>query len=131
MSTASMNEYIECRADAAIVNHVIEYKPLVADYFKEQDITQALKIIFCESSGKKNAKGRNRDGTEDIGIWQFNDRTWAWLKPKLGIISDRTDAVVSTKVAAWLVYNDGWHHWNSSKSCWKGTNNALLQYKER
>ena len=52
MSTASMNEYIECRADAAIVNHVIEYKPLVADYFKEQDITQALKIIFCESSGE-------------------------------------------------------------------------------
>ena len=99
--------------------------------FKEEDITQALKIIFCESSGKKYAKGRNKDGTEDIGIWQFNDRTWAWLKPKLSIISDRTDAVVSTKVASWLVYNDGWHHWNSSKSCWKGTNNALLQYKER
>lgn len=131
MSVSTMPEYIECRADAAIVNNVIEYRPLVAEYFKEEDITQALKIIFCESSGKKYAKGRNKDGTEDIGIWQFNDRTWAWLKPKLSIISDRTDAVVSTKVASWLVYNDGWHHWNSSKGCWKGTNNALLQYKER
>ena len=61
------------------------------------------------------------DGTKDVGLWQFNDDNWAWLKGKLGIISDRTNPEVSTAVAAWLVYNDGWHHWNSSKHCWKGT----------
>ena len=125
MSVSTMPEYIECRADAAIVNNVIEYRPLVAEYFKEEDITQALKIIFCESSGKKYAKGRNKDGTEDIGIWQFNDRTWAWLKAKLSIISDRTDAVVSSKDASWIGYNDGRDRWNRLKSWWNETNNGL------
>ena len=101
-----------------ITGHAFLYGPTT--------ITSDSSIIYCESSGRPLAVGNNTNGTRDVGLWQFNDDTWAWLKPKLGIISKRTNPEVSTAVAAWLVYNDGWHHWNSSKHCWKGTDNDLL-----
>lgn len=121
--------YRECMQVEHNINHVINHTNMVSRYFKEEDILQSLNIIYCESSGKVNAVGNNKDGTQDVGLWQFNDDTWAWLKPKLGIISKRTNPEVSTAVAAWLVYNDGWHHWNSSKHCWKGTDNEMLWYR--
>ena len=75
-------------------------------------------VVFCESSGKPNAVGVNTNGTTDVGLWQFNDDTWAWLTPKLNLKASRSNPIMSTKIASWLVYNDGWHHWNSSKGCW-------------
>ena len=126
VTTDSLLEYQECREMREHILHVSEHTDMVSQYFKEDDILRALGIIYCESSGKPTAVGINFNGTKDVGLWQFNDNTWAWLKPKLGIISERTNPEVSTAVAAWLVYNDGWHHWNSSKHCWKGTNNDLL-----
>lgn len=79
---------------------------------------KALTIIYCESRGKASARNINVDNSKDIGIWQFNDFTWNWLKAKLKFTGVRTDAVLSTRIASWLVYNDGWHHWNASKHCW-------------
>jgi hypothetical protein len=123
-------EYQECRATKVKVESVVYFTDLVSTYFKEDDILQALNIIYCESSGKPNALGVNKNGTKDVGLWQFNDNTWAWLKSKLDIISNRTNPEVSTAVASWLVYNDGWHHWNSSKHCWKDYNNRYLYMEE-
>ena len=121
-----LSEYIECREVKAQVQYVEQWHGLISTYFKPEDVIQGMTIIYCESRGKETAVGRNTNGTDDVGLWQFNDKTWAWLKPKLDIISDRKNPIISTKVAAWLVYNDGWHHWNSSKHCWKGHDNALL-----
>jgi hypothetical protein len=126
LTTDNVSEVKECVQVADNLNHVIEYAPLISDYFAEADILQALGVIYCESSGRTNVWGYNTNGTADVGLWQFNDNTWAWLKPKLNIIEDRTNARTATYVAAWLVYNDGWHHWNSSKQCWKGTSNERL-----
>ena len=126
LTADNLPEYQECLSVQDNVNHVSEYTDMVSRYFKEEDIMQALSVIYCESSGRPVVRGTNTDGTADVGLWQFNDITWAWLKPKLGIISPRTNPEVSTAVAAWLVYNDGWHHWNSSKKCWKGADNELL-----
>ena len=105
---------------------MLNHSTLVSRYFEEDDILQALSVIYCESSGRTDVWGYNKNGTADVGLWQFNDDTWSWLKSKLGIISDRTNPEVSTAVAAWLVYNDGWHHWNSSKHCWKDYNNRYI-----
>jgi len=121
-----LSEYIECREVKAQVQYVEQWHGLISTYFKPEDVIQGMNIVYCESRGKETAVGRNTNGTTDVGLWQFNDKTWAWLKPKLDIISDRKNPIISTKVAAWLVYNDGWHHWNSSKHCWKGHDNALL-----
>ena len=103
-----------------MIEYVSQWENLISEYFEEEDIPKALKIIYCESRGKPNAVGINTNGTKDVGLWQFNDDTWAWLKGKLNITSPRTNPKVSTAVASWLIYNDGWYHWNSSKHCWKG-----------
>ena len=110
--------YVNCRNRNKIIIAMEEYIPLFSQYFKEEDLETALRISWCESRGKPNAVGVNKDGSKDVGLWQFNDRTWAWLKPKLKITSDRTDKKVSTAVASWLFYNDGSHHWKPSKFCW-------------
>ena len=122
----SLSEYVECREVKVQVQYVEQWHSLISTYFKPEDVVQAMTIVYCESRGKETAVGRNTNGTDDVGLWQFNDDTWAWLKPKLDIISNRKNPIISTKVAAWLVYNDGWHHWNSSKHCWKGHDNVLL-----
>ena len=124
----NVSTYLECLDTKEKVEYVQNWYPTVSTYFdSEKDILRALGIIFCESRGKPTAIGINTNGTKDVGLWQFNDHTWAWLKPKLGIVSNRTNPTVSTAVAAWLIRNDGWHHWNSSKFCWKGTNNEMLE----
>lgn len=121
-----LSEYVECREVEVQVQYVEQWHSLISTYFEPEDVIQAMTIVYCESRGKETAVGRNTNGTTDVGLWQFNDKTWAWLKPKLDIISNRKNPIISTKVAAWLVYNDGWHHWNSSKHCWKGHDNVLL-----
>ena len=131
LTTDNISEFKDCYDTANKVEYVLEHTELVQRYFKEEDILRALGIIYCESSGKAEAVGNNTNGTQDVGLWQFNDDTWAWLTPKLGILEDRTNTETSTAVAAWLVYNDGWHHWNSSKHCWKGTNNEMLWIRTR
>jgi hypothetical protein len=120
---ADMTEYRECQETKYMVYSVEEWLPTIQSYFKDEDVIRAAKVIYCESSGRPTVIGVNKDGTHDVGLWQFNDNTWTWLKSKLGIIGERTNPEVATRYAAWLVYNDGWHHWNSSKKCWKGTNN--------
>jgi len=129
LTPSDLPVYKECYETKVKVEYVVHHSDLISRYFKEDDILQSLNIIYCESSGRTNAIGNNKNGTQDVGLWQFNDDTWAWLTPKLSIISDRTNPEVSTAVASWLVYNDGWHHWNSSKHCWKGYDNEMLWYK--
>ena len=117
-----LTEYQSCRETKYVVYSVEKWIPLVQSYFKEEDVVRALKVIYCESSGRPTVIGVNRNGTNDVGLWQFNDDTWSWLKSKLDIIGNRDNPEVAKRYAAWLVYNDGWHHWNSSKNCWKGAN---------
>ena len=131
LTTDNISEYKNCLNTVSKVEYVIEHTELVQRYFKEEDILRALGVIYCESSGKAAAVGTNTNGTQDVGLWQFNDDTWAWLKDKLGIVNDRFNKETSTAVASWLVYNDGWHHWNSSKHCWKGTDNNMLRLRIR
>jgi len=126
LTPSDLPVYKECYETKVKVEYVVHHGDLVSRYFKEDDILQALNVIYCESSGIAEAVGVNTNGTADVGLWQFNDDTWAWLKSKLGIVSSRTNTEVSTAVASWLVYNDGWHHWNASKHCWKGFNNEML-----
>lgn len=114
-----LTNYINCRQDLRQIEVVLDWQPLIQEHFQDKDIVRALKIIYCESSGRPNAVGKNTNGTQDVGLWQFNDNTWAWLKEKLKFTGNRSDPILSTKVAKWLIYNDGWYHWNSSKHCWR------------
>jgi len=80
ITTDTLPEYRDCMEVTSKVEHVLEHTDLVQRYFKEDDILQALNVIYCESSGKPDAVGKNTNGTADVGLWQFNDDTWAWLK---------------------------------------------------
>ena len=93
-TTETINQYINCRDRQEIIELMSDYHQVVLDNFKIDDFEKAIRIIYC-------------------------DKTWAWLSEKLKIQRDRFDIVISTKVASWLAYNDGWHHWNASKKCWK------------
>ena len=127
LTTDNISNYISCVYEKKKIEYVIDWYDTVEENFETEDIIKALGIIYCESRGKAGAIGKNKDSTYDVGLWQFNDNTWNWLVPKLKIKSKRTNQIVSTAVASWLVYNDGWYNWNSSKHCWKGTSNELLQ----
>lgn len=124
--TVDIKDYIACRVIETKIESVSHWQPLVEEYFKEEDVARAMLIIYCESRGYSKAVGKNKNGTYDVGLWQFNDSTWLdWLKPKLKLTSSRYNPRVSTAVASWVVYNDtqnkygnGWYHWNSSKHCW-------------
>ena len=119
LTTEAIDQYIDCQERQEIIDYMSDYHQVVLDNFKIEDFEKAIRIIYCESSGKQYAINNNKNGTQDKGIWQFNDNTWTWLKEKLKIQRDRYDIVISTKVASWLVYNDGWFHWNASKKCWR------------
>lgn len=119
LTTEQVSNYIDCKERNEIIYFMEDYIDLFAEYFNKQDIEIALRITFCESTGKPNAINKNTNGTTDVGLWQFNDKTWSWLKPKLKIKQNRNDVTTSTSVASWLFYNDGIHHWNASKNCWK------------
>lgn len=114
----NINTYFDCVERQEIIDNTSNYHQIVLDNFEINDVEQALRIIWCESSGKQYAINKNTNKTFDKGIWQFNDKTWTWLTPKLKLLSDPYDIEASTKTASWLVYNDGWHHWNASKDCW-------------
>ena len=109
LTPVEVDNYLLCVDTQEKVEHVIEWYPTIEEHFEPEDILKAMLVVFCES------------------LWQFNDITWEWLTPKLKLTSKRTDPYVSTAVASWLVYNDGWHHWSSSERCW---NEYFLRPKE-
>ena len=127
LTPVEVDNYLLCLDTQEKVEHVIEWYPTIEEHFEPEDILKAMLVVFCESSGRPAVVGANTNGTVDIGLWQFNDVTWEWLTPKLKLTSKRTDPYVSTAVASWLVYNDGWHHWSSSERCW---NEYFLRPKE-
>ena len=123
----SLNFYWDCKKHNEMIYHMEDYVDLFHEYFEDpEDLGKILRIAFCESSGKPTAYNENKDGSNDLGILQFNNRTWwDWLAPKLKITSERTDVRVSVAVASWLIKNDtvnkyghGWYHWYPSRSCW-------------
>jgi len=114
-----LNEYFSCHDRNEIIVEMQDYIPVMSKYFKDDDVELALRITFCESSGNPNAINKNTNNTYDKGLWQFNDHTWNWLKPKLKIKNSRFDVDTSTAVASWLIYNDTVKHWSASEKCWR------------
>ena len=115
-----IQDYKECKKVEFQVSSVSNWHPLILSYFREEDIVEVSRIIFCESSGRAKAVGRNTNGTVDIGLMQINDKTYKWISEKLDWFGDRKDPSFNLKMSAWLYYKSGNHHWNSSRFCWEG-----------
>jgi hypothetical protein len=93
------------------------WRPLVEAHFAPEDVTRALAVISCESSGDPNAKNPRSSAS---GLFQHLGRFWPERSVKAGVPgADIFDPTANVTVAAWLVYEGGgWSHWNPSRHCW-------------
>lgn len=93
------------------------WRPLVEAHFAPGDVSRALAVISCESSGDPNAKNPRSSAS---GLFQHLGRFWAERSVKAGLAgADIFDPSANVAVAAWLVYEGGgWSHWNPSRHCW-------------
>lgn len=94
------------------------WRPLVAQFFEEDDVDRALDVIWCESRGDRWAKNPNSTAS---GLFQHLASMWGGRAPQAGFTgADVFDPVANVGVAAWLVYErGGWSHWYPSESCWR------------
>ena len=115
----NIRAYATCLNNNKKINHVIEWQDDISLYFEDEDVREALLIVYCESSGNPNAVNINKDNSRDVGLFQFWDNTWQWLEDKLNFTGNRKTPSLNIKVASWLYYKSGSHHWNSSKHCWE------------
>lgn len=86
--------------------NVPEWLPLVAWYFPEHEIQNALDIIECESGGHPEAVNQQGSGAE--GLFQIKPRFWGFL---LGPGESLFDPEVNVRVASVIVEAKGWRHW--------------------
>jgi len=103
-----------------LIEEVQEWIPLINKYFRSEESTLALTVLYCESSGRSKVTGYNKDGSYDQGLFQINSNTEQWLEEKIYKRElDMYDAETNVKVSSWIVENIGnWSWWNSSKKCW-------------
>ncbi|MDA8389116.1 MAG: transglycosylase SLT domain-containing protein [Nitrospiraceae bacterium] len=82
--------------------------------------SNAMTVVAAESSGNPGAVHFNAFyGSTDYGLFQINDRYWADLLERNGIINNVTDLLDPRKnieAAAWIYRRGGWGQWTSVRS---------------
>ena len=93
---------------------------LINKYFFPEDREWALKVAFCESSGRSWDIGSTEvSHAFAVGWFQHLAKYWPERSEKAGWGDYHPfHAEANVGVAAWLYYNSGEHHWNPSKGCW-------------
>jgi peptidoglycan hydrolase CwlO-like protein len=105
----------EVRKQAQVLG-VQGWRALVVKYFPAGRVTEALKVMRCESSGRANAYNAS-SGT--AGLFQFKPRTWAWASANAGFGgASPFNAEANIASAAWLMNNSiraglsAWSQWS-------------------
>lgn len=91
--------------------NVEQWRPLVATYFRAEDVETAMRILACENTtGDPSVKNPNSSAT---GLFQHLGKYWADRSAAAGWAGyPRTDPVANVAVAAWLRdQRGGWNHW--------------------
>ena len=88
---------------------VEQWRPLVAQYFRADDVNIALRIMRCESGGNPDALGKDKDS----GLFQHLQRYWVERSSAAGWAGASIwDPEANVAVAAWLRDSPGrWGHW--------------------
>lgn len=94
---------------------VERWRPLVATYFPEALLDEALSVMECESKGDPDAENPSSSAS---GLYQFIASTWTWASTNAGFAGVSVfDPEANIATAAFLVeYSIGrglapWQHW--------------------
>jgi hypothetical protein len=77
------------------------------------DPNLAVKVAKCESNLEVNAVNKNKNGTTDRGIYQWNDYYHPDITDKMAF-----DPQIATNKFCEAVKNGNLSWWNASKKCW-------------
>jgi hypothetical protein len=90
---------------------------LIHRYFPRTLWVSATKVAKCESTFHANETGHDSNGTEDLGLFQFN--TGGTLQEVLGLVGKPTTALhlaynenLNVQMAVALYRRDGWGPWS-------------------
>ncbi len=73
----------------------------------------ALRIAWCESKLNPNAININQDGSEDVGLFQWNLKYHPEITKEIAL-----DPIEATMLFCEAVNEGNLYWWNSSKNCW-------------
>jgi hypothetical protein len=83
------------------------------------DASIGLKIAFCESTNRPEAKNTNSSAT---GLFQFINSTWIETRNRMKLdpsLNLRLDPTENAKTAYFLYQLKGTQPWLSSRNCWE------------
>ena len=94
----------------AYTGGVEQWRPLVAAFFRPEDVDRALRIMACESGGNPNAKNSRSSAR---GLMQHLKRYWPTRSAAAGFAGASIfDPTANVATAAWLRdQRGGWLHW--------------------
>ena len=112
----TIDDYKSCRWFSNIAEHTAQAHHAIVLYLPEKEWEWAIKVIWCESSGRNSATSH----ANARGIWQYLPKTEKWLEKKLGENFNVRDPYDATYMTSWLLRNDTnpKRHWSPSKNCW-------------
>ena len=95
-----------------------KWKDLVSRYFPNEEVNNALNVMFKESSGNPTGTPNvNKNGSKDYGLMQINDIHAPEIKAKFGYtMDDMLDPEKNIRVAQWLWNRFGWKPWSTAES---------------
>ncbi len=110
----ALTAYQEEQRRLAALGGVLRWRPLVEQYFPPERVSEALRVMHCESRGNPDARHPASDAS---GLFQFLAGTWAFASPRAGFPgASRFDPEANVAAAAWLVdysirTNHRWGPW--------------------
>ena len=89
---------------------VERWRPLVAKWWPSEQVSDALKVIRCESGGNPDAKNPRSSAR---GLFQHLGKYWGRRSAKAGWAGASIfDPEANIAVAAWLWRQVGWKAWS-------------------
>jgi hypothetical protein len=96
-----------------ITDGVLAWQNLIAKYFPQEEVVNALKIASKENgAGDPGRTHRNRNGTVDYGLFQINSVHAAKVG---GNLEKLKDPETNVKVAFQIWQEQGWRPWTTAK----------------
>ena len=126
--------------DQYIPNSCYEYATLLVEHFDEENIENAVKIMWCESRNNPNAY---RWQDQDSGLFQIIPRSYGWVKQNYDVphwdypvgssyaqfIPRYNIQVASILVEDIHTRNPYWKVFKSSQWCWENTDKWIKKWK--